>query len=113
MKAAMNPEAEGVFFIADSPPLNTRELYESIANAMGKKIYIIRLPVFLARLTELVSWYFGNFGIHAALFTKVGEFGRNYVADGSKADTLLALPKCSPAQGFQDMTRSYFMKSDP
>jgi len=103
---------EGPFFVADTPPLTTKQVEDSIAQAAGHVISSRRFPVFLSRIAESVAWLAGCLGWHLRLVSIAGEFGRHYVCDGREADAAFGLDVINPRKTFQRMAAGVLATKD-
>ena len=54
LDAIIQKRASGIFLLADEKPLSTTKLIELIADALGKKVYLIHVP-FFESLLKLVK----------------------------------------------------------
>ncbi|MBI2559313.1 NAD(P)-dependent oxidoreductase [Candidatus Woesearchaeota archaeon] len=95
------------FLIGDREPLNTLQFYLCIADEIDVKLKILKLPTFVSRMSENLSYVSGKFNIHLRLANIIGEFGRNNVFSSEKAvKELLYKPRDSSEAGIREMTKS-------
>ncbi len=87
IKSVQLAERSSIYLLANDPPITTDELYTTIAEGLGSRLFLLRLPAFLSRLAERLAWEAGRLGLHLRLPTIVGEFGRHYVCDSTRART--------------------------
>lgn len=101
------------FLIGDRDPLNTLQFYRCISDEMDIKLKILKLPTFVSRMSENLSYVSGKFNIHLRLANIIGEFGRNNVFSSEKAvKELLYKPRDSSATGLREMTKSVLKSLD-
>lgn len=95
------------FLIGDKRPLNTLQFYQCIADEIGVKLKILKLPTFVSRVSENLSYISGKLNIHLRLANIVGEFGRNNVFSSEKAVKELSYkPHDSSEHGLRETTKS-------
>lgn len=95
------------FLIGDREPLNTLQFYRCIADEMDVKLKILKLPTFVSRMSENLSYASGKLNIHLRLANIIGEFGRNNVFSSEKAVKELSYkPRDSSEAGLREMTKS-------
>lgn len=95
------------FLIGDKEPLNTLQFYHCIADEIGVKLRILRLPTVVSRMSENLSYISGKLNIHLRLANIVGEFGRNNFFSSEKAVKELSYkPRERSEPGLREMARS-------
>ena len=107
INAAEYKRSGEAFLIGDKKPLNTLQFYQCIADEIGVKLKILKLPTFLSRMSENLSYISGKLNIHLRLPTIIGEFGRNNFFSSEKAVKELSYkPHDSSEPGLREMTKS-------
>nr|MBP6456142.1 NAD-dependent epimerase/dehydratase family protein [Chitinophagaceae bacterium] len=85
-----NQKAEGIFLITDGKPISTSELIKSINLAVGNKMPLFPIPIFIQQLVKkikphLYTRLFGNYEINDELSRKKLNFKQNHIfADAIK-----------------------------
>lgn len=111
--AEHNGRSGEVYLIGDVEPMCTLRFYQIIAEELGTKPRMVRMPAALAHLCESVAFLAGNANVHLRLPTIVGEFGRNTFCSVQKAQRELGFqPHTSSEEGLRRMVRSSIVKGN-
>ena len=99
------------YLVGDKKPITTLQLYQYIADELGVKLKVIKLPKLLSRLSEKVSFAAGKINIHLRIPNIMGEFGRiHYFSSEKAARQIRYKPNESPEKGLRAMTKSVIRK---
>jgi nucleoside-diphosphate-sugar epimerase len=115
-EALMLAEQDGVsgtaYAIGDLEPLTTRELYETLATALGCRAKILTLPLFVSRTAEAGAFTLGKIaGMHVPMANIMGEFGRPTFFTSVNAASIGFEPHASSRPGLEAMAKNYIKSS--
>lgn len=113
VEAMLLSEKNGVsgesYLIGDAEPLSTMKFYRILYEELSIPPKVIKIPVILSRVAEMVALLFGKAGIHIRIANIMGEFGRHCFLSPKKAvDELLFKPLPSSGEGLREMVRSIY-----
>lgn len=96
------------YLIGDLEPLTTKELYETLGQALGCRPKILPLPVIVSRLAETTTFEIGKaLGMHIRMGNIMGEFGRPTYFQSTNSASLGFEPLASSRPGLTAMAKHY------
>jgi nucleoside-diphosphate-sugar epimerase len=96
------------YVISDNQALDTRELYETLAEALGCRPRLVNVPVTVARMAEKAAFYSGCWlDRHLSTANIIGEFGRPNFYVSVRDNEIGFKPLASPRPGLNEMAAAF------
>lgn len=96
IKQIIDKQASGLFIPGDREPLSTNQLCIFIANSLGKKVHLVKIPKFLLNISKKIK---------PSIYNRL--FGSLYLDNSKTNQTLQFLPPFSSEQGIGIMVEWY------